>query len=288
MTDNYIRLGARSFIDEFERFFHDIICKFSFSSFFEAHQSSFYENMTLFVFAKGYPALYVLVRKTGPFLVGFSPERGGSNCFSKQFSVSVPSDIALFYRTFFLKIGAIPPETKDIRMFISMQKKASSISSFAAFGKRAETVKILKEENILGIKKLAVSSLFTDEKIKYVLNSYERWSEKNYRLDFNNEKVLFSLKIKKESNNTESENRAVASMVKTVISDSYSNIFEPLTETDSLKGIPMILTTFQINFSVLPKWINMIELFLERFDNALNEIDRVLDEIVFPQMKFLK
>jgi hypothetical protein len=288
MIDNFIRLGTRTLVEELEYFYYNIISTFSFKSFFNAYRDDICENISLFMFAKGYPSLYVLISKTGPYLIGLSPERGIFNSTTKQQIVKAPSDFSDFYRNFYQKINAVPPEKKEIKMFINIHQKTTSVSSFAVFGKKNETAKLLKEENVLGIKKISVSSLFTEDKLLYLLKAYERWNEKNYRIDFNGGKVFFSLKLKKEAINTESECRAVAAMVKTVVSESYSNIFEKLSDPDAISGIPMILTTFQIKFPMLPKWLHMIDVFLVRFENSLSEVDRVLDEIIFPQMKFLK
>lgn len=288
MIDNSIKLGARAIVEELEYFLNRAVNKFSYRSFFDSLPDSQANNLTLFIFAKGYPSLYILISQKGPFLLGVSVENGSGISASKKQSIRIPDEFAEFYKSFFININAIPPEKKDIKMVISVQKKPLLVPSFAVFGEKTATARLLHQENLLGVKRLSVSSLFSEEKFKFLLSSYERWNERNYRMDFKGDLVLFSIKLKKHQKNTEAENRAIAAMVKTVLSESYSNLFDMNMETDILKGIPMILTTFQIRFSRLPKWVGMIDIFLERFDNSLKEVDRLLDEIVFPQMKFLK
>jgi hypothetical protein len=286
MSKEFIKLGPKTVTADLERIFKNTISEYSFKGFFTPQKSG-KRILGLFIYTKGFPSLFIYVSKTGPFIIGLTSTKDTSKKAIAKKKIPIPQEFIEEYRELFRRLQIPQPEESSLKMFLGMFSDPVPIPSFSIVGKKPETVELLNREGVYGRNLLSAAGLFSEEKFIKLLLSYEMWQEEGYRFDFQDEQVLFSLRMPKSSKNTQNENRAIAAMINHIVSKTYPNIFLP-SEGETLSGVPNVLTTFFIKFERLSKFLSNLTPFINRFYKSCGEIDRILEEILVPKMNFLK
>ncbi len=286
MADEFIKLGPKTLTGDLERIFKNTITEYSFKGFFTSLTKQ-KRILGLFVCTKGFPALFIYVSETGPFIIGLTSTKDTPKKAIAKRTIPIPQEFSEEYRELFRSVHVPQPQETSLKMFLGMFSEVIPIPSFSVVGKKRETFALLNREGVYGKKLFSAAGMFSEEKFIAILAAYERWKEDGYRFDFQEEKVLFSLKMPKNSKNTENEDRAIAAMINHLISKTYPNIFIP-SEGETLNGIPNVLTTFLIRFERLSKFLSNLTPFIARFNKSFGEIDSILEEILVPRMNFLK
>lgn len=286
MKEEFIKLGPKTVTGDLERIFKNTINEYSFKGFFSTHTLG-KKILGLFICTKGFPTLYIYISKNGPFMIGLTSTKDTSKKAVANKKISIPQEFVEEYKDLFGNLHVPQPDEASLKMFLGMFTEPLSIPSFSLVGKKSETVELLNREGVYGRNLLSAAGLFSEEKFLKILNAYEIWKEEGYRFDFQDERVLFSLRMPKNSKNTENEDRAIAAMINHIVSKTYPNVFLS-SQGETLTGVPNVLTTFYIKFERLSKFLSNLTPFINRFNHSCGEIDSILEEILVPKMNFLK
>src|SRR6056297_433924 len=286
MSEELIKLGPKTLTGDLERIFKNTITEYSFKGFFTSLKKE-KRILGLFICTKGFPAMFIYVSESGPFLIGLTSTKDTPKKAVAKKAIAIPQEFSEEYRELFRSLHVPQPDESSLKMFLGMFHEAVPIPSFSIVGKKKETVDLLNREGVYGKNLLSAAGLFSEEKFIKILSAYEQWKEVGYRFDFHDENVLFSIRMPKSSNNTENEDKAIAAMINHIISKTYPNIFLP-SEGETLPGVPNVLTTFYIKFERLSKFVSNLTPFIARFNKSCEEINSILEEILVPKMNFLK
>ncbi|MEA1883461.1 MAG: hypothetical protein U9N62_02950 [Thermotogota bacterium] len=286
MSEEFIKLGPKIVTKDLERIFNNTIAEYSFKGFFNLQQTQ-RRFLGLFLCTRGFPTLFIYVSETGPFIIGLCSTKDTSKKAIAQKKISIPQEFLEEYRELFRSLHVPQPNESSLKMFLGTFSKPLPVPSFSVVGKKSETVELLNREGVYGRNLFSAAGLFSEEKFIKILMAYEMWKEEGYRFDFQDEQVLFSLRMPENSKSTENEDRAIAAMINHIVSKTYPNIFLA-SEGETLLGVPNILTTFFIKFERFSKFLSNLKPFINRFHKSCGEIDSILEEILVPKMNFLK
>src|SRR6056297_3748172 len=202
MSEEFIKLGPKIVSSDLKRIFINTITEYSFKSFFSSHTME-KKILRLFFFTKGFPSLFIYVSESGPFIIGLTSTKDTSRKAVAKKKIAIPQEFIEEYTQLFKNLQVPPPDESSLKMFLGLFPDPVPIPAFSLVGKKVETVDLLNREGVYGKNLLSAAGLFSEEKLVKILTAYERWEEKGYRFDFQDEITLFSLRLPKRSKNTE-------------------------------------------------------------------------------------
>jgi len=137
---------------------------------------------------------------------------------------------------------------------------------------------------------MRVDGFFAEEALDNLLGAYEKWHNKGYRFDFEDDVTGLSLRFPKEATPKYplNEYRMISKLIKQLLIEWFPHFFEPGEVSMVFPDNTMTLVNFCLLFKNLPKLLVSLNSFIAQYHSVLDHCAKSLSEQFRAGLRFFE